>query len=275
MGERVKTYHVVDIVDTIQGEGARSGTRAIFLRLAFCNLWDGLEEHRDRGKGACARWCDTDFARGHAMVAKAIAQRAAELWCAPWVRCEACCKALRHLQDGYRCTLHAGSAAEPWVVITGGEPALQFDEELLEALRSPGFRIAVESNGTKRTDALTAVDHLCISPKLGSQLAVLEADELKVVVPGVRPPEASPHDDTRALAVPFPPPTRGLRMLGAGGWNEADLERLADAGSWDQLFVSPQDGPDRLANIATAIDFVRRSPRWRLSVQTHKILQIP
>lgn len=277
------SYAVVDIFDTLQGEGARAGTRAVFIRLAGCNLWDGLEEHRARGKGACARWCDTDFARGNAMTAEAIAARAAELWCAPWAACGGCMKLMRHRRDeGYACAFHRGTAlGEPWVVITGGEPSLQLDEELLAALRERGFRIAVETNGTRRTDALLAVDHLTVSPKLGSTLDVLEADELKVVVPGVVNPHALPGSvrmpvvTNAALAVPYPPPTRGMRVLGTGGWTLEDLEELADSGTWDALYVSPQDGPDIAANQRFAVDVVRRSPRWRLSVQAHKLLGIP
>ncbi len=271
------SYSVVDIFDTLQGEGLRAGSRSVFIRLAGCNLWDGLEAHRARGKGACARWCDTDFARGNAMVAEAIAARAAELWCAPFTGCEGCAKVLRKIpsEPGYVCMRHPGTSSDPWVVITGGEPALQLDDELLDVLRARGFRIAVESNGTKRTDALLKVDHLCVSPKLGSRLEVLHADELKVVVPGVRPPEASPHDDTSALSVPYPAPTRGMRVLGAGGWTLPDLEQLADAGEWGELFVAPQDGPDLASNTRAAIDIVRRSPRWRLSVQTHKVIGVP
>ena len=166
-------------------------------------------------------------------------------------------------------------AAQPWVVITGGEPSLQLDMELLDALRAKTFRVAVESNGTRRTDALLAVDHLCISPKLGSQLAVFQADELKVVVPGVRPVEASPRDASVSLLVPFPKPTRGLQSIGAGGWTAFELDRVADLGEWGALFIAPQDGPDRAANVAYALDVVRCSPRWRLSVQTHKVLGIP
>lgn len=248
-------YSVREIFDTLQGEGVRAGTRAIFIRLAGCNLWNGRESGRSSGLGACARWCDTDFVRGEPMTSEAIALRAAELWREPL-------------------PTPRGSIAPPWVVITGGEPALQLDHALLDALRAEGFRIAVESNGTKRTDALLAVDHLCISPKLGSTLQVLEADELKVVVPGVADPD--PDQEHRTLAVPFPAPTRGMKLLGAPlGWTNDDLDELADAGDWDRLFVSPQDGPRAAIHTAQAIAFVKRHPRWRLSVQTHKVLGIP
>lgn len=246
-----RTYSVHSLFDTLQGEGARAGTRAIFLRFSGCNLWDGLEEHRDRGKGACARYCDTDFARGSAWTAEAIVARATELWCAPL--------ALR------------GGLADPWVVITGGEPSLQIDHELLDALRAERFRIAVETNGTSDAPALYAVDHLCVSPKLGSVIKLLHADELKVVIPGVA------VGDDRAHVVRFAGPSKtDLRIVeGNPGWTLEALEAVADAGDWDQLFLSPQDGPDRLANVATAVDFVRRSPRWRLSVQSHKTLGLP
>lgn len=247
------SYAVREIFDTLQGEGARAGARSVFIRLAGCNLWNGHATGRSTGVGACARWCDTDFARGEPMTAEAIAQRAAELWREPL-------------------STPRGSIAPPWVVITGGEPALQLDHALLDALRAEGFRIAVESNGTKRTDALLAVDHLCISPKLGSTLQVLEADELKVVVPGV----ADGEREHGTLAVPFPQPVRGMRLLGdPRGWTDESLEALAGFGSWGQLFVSPQDGPSRALHAAQAVAFVKRHPRWRLSVQTHKVLGIP
>jgi organic radical activating enzyme len=147
--------------------------------------------------------------------------------------------------------------------------------ELLDALRLRGFRIAVETNGTKRTDALLAVDHLCVSPKLGSQLAVLEADELKVVVPGVLARDGS--SEVWPLLLPDKDSPGGLRSLGRwrDGWSPNDLDRLVELGSWDRLFLAPQDGPDAKRNLEQAIGLVKRDPRWSLSLQTHKLCGLP
>jgi organic radical activating enzyme len=143
-------------------------------------------------------------------------------------------------------------------VLTGGEPALQLDQDLLGAMHDAGFLVALETNGTVDNAALAAVDWLTVSPKLGSTLAVRQAHELKVVVPGVV------AADNRPLRV-------GRIDIGAGGWSVEALEDLATSGAWRALLVSPQDGPERAAHMRWAASFVLDHPAWRLSVQTHKV----
>ncbi len=201
------SYSVKEAFYTIQGEGMNAGRAAVFLRLAGCNLWDGKPEHRDRGKGACARWCDTDFANGTKMSAEQI-------------------RAMLDLE----------------------------------------------------CDALRFVDHVCVSPKLGAELKVHVADELKVVLPG--------------------------ELNSSIGWTDEALAKLRMSGDWHRLYVQPMDPPlsdlisdshlhrhllsipgmstgleeataERYkANVARCVEFVKANPIWRLSMQTHKFADI-
>lgn len=208
------TYAVKEIFYTLQGEGAQAGRPAVFCRFAGCNLWSGLE--RDRG-GAVCQFCDTDFvgtdgtAGGKYRTAQALARRITGHW-----------------PEG---------GENPFVVCTGGEPLLQLDAALIEALHEAGFEIAVETNGT--VAAPEGIDWLCVSPKAGAPLIQTTGHELKLVYPQ---PDAMPD---AFVALPFP-----------------------------RRFLQPMDGPELARNTAAAIDYCKADPRWRLSVQTHKSLGI-
>lgn len=203
-------YTVKEIFPTLQGEGAQAGRRAVFLRFAACNLWNGREE--DRAEAACG-FCDTDFVGGDKFPdAETLAERVAGLWPAG---------------EGHRL-----------VVITGGEPALQLDEVLVNALHDRSFQVAIETNGTLALPP--GIDWVCVSPKAGTALAVTKGDELKLVFPQAgAPPEA--------------------------------FEQL----DFTHFLLQPMDGPDRDRNTQDAIRHCLTHPRWRLSLQTHKIIGIP
>lgn len=216
------SYAVKEVFATIQGEGLRSGTAAVFLRFAGCNLWDGHPDHRTTGTGPCALWCDTDFFRGRRMEAAAIAVELEAAW--------------------------TGRAAGPkWCVITGGEPALQLDPALLEALHGAGWSVALETNGTVENPAVALCDHVCVAPKRGTDWSARGAHEVKVVLPGAIP----------AL----------------NGWREEELEKIEHDYPDVVLFAQPQDGID--GAIARCVALVQRRSRWRLSLQTHKLLGLP
>ncbi|WP_343346624.1 7-carboxy-7-deazaguanine synthase [Sphingomicrobium sp. XHP0239] len=205
------TYAVKEMFLTLQGEGMQAGSRAVFLRFAGCNLWSGLE--RDRGKAIC-QFCDTQFVGtdgvngGKFREAEALADAVASLW--------------------------GEGSAERLVVCTGGEPLLQLDAALIDALHSRGFRIAVESNGT--IAAPEGIDWLCISPKAGSELKQTSGNELKLVWPQ-----------------PF------------------DLDRL-EALDFDHFLLQPMDGEAVDAATEAAIELVMERPKWRVTLQTHKVL---
>ncbi len=209
------TYSVKEIFHTLQGEGAQAGRPAVFCRFAGCNLWSGREE--DRATATC-RFCDTDFVGtdgiggGKFPTAEALAAAIDAAWTAPALR--------------------------KYVVFTGGEPLLQLDTALIDAIHARGFEIAIETNGTLPVP--DGVDWVCVSPKAGSELVVARGDELKVVVP-------------------------------QAGHDLAAFEHL----DFTHFFLQPMDGPDKARNTALAISTCKDNPRWRLSIQTHKLLQIP
>jgi 7-carboxy-7-deazaguanine synthase len=211
------SYAVKEIFYTLQGEGANAGRPAVFCRFAGCNLWTGREA--DRAAAVC-RFCDTDFVGtdgpggGRFRSAEALAVAVAGAWPA------------------------GDPLARPLVVCTGGEPLLQLDPPLIEALRSTGFEIAVETNGTVAPP--DGIDWLCVSPKAEAPLVVTGGDELKLVFPQ---PGAEPE-----------------RFVGLG---------------FRHYFLQPMDGPAREANTRAALEYCLAHPRWRLSLQTHKLLGIP
>lgn len=238
------SYRIVEVFDTFQGEGLNAGRHAVFVRFAGCNLWDGRPTHRARGAGECARWCDTQFTGGTKMTALEVENAMSAVWPRPIF-------------------------GQRFCVLTGGEPLLQLDEELVGHLEFEGWDIAVETNGTiDRPEVFRHVTHLTVSPKLGTvQLEVYNAEELKVVLPGAA----------------------------ERGWNDTALEALAELGNWGSMFVQPQDPidpgfvgvshlhgggssltvdrrPQYQANLDQCLAFVRTHPRWRLSLQTHKLL---
>lgn len=208
------TYSVKEIFYTLQGEGANAGRAAVFCRFAGCNLWSGREE--DRASAVC-QFCDTDFVGtdgtlgGKFSGAADLAALIAEQWPA--------------------------GAPHRLVVLTGGEPLLQVDTALIDALHAQGFEIAVETNGTVAAPA--GIDWLCVSPKAGSTLVQTTGNELKVVIP-------QDGQDLNALAaLPFA-----------------------------HHFLQAMDGPLAQSNAQIATAHCMADPRWRLSVQTHKVLGI-
>lgn len=219
------TYTVKELFYTLQGEGLRAGRPAVFCRFAGCNLWSGRAE--DRAQAIC-RFCDTDFVGtngtlGGKYSAQQLAQQIADLW------------------PGSVHQLPAGVV--PYVVLTGGEPMLQVDQALLDALHAQHFEVAIETNGT--VSVPLGVDWICVSPKSGAQWVQMQGDELKLVFPQT-------------------------------GLMPADIEALAANKALDFKYwlLQPMDGPDQQANIQAAIAYCQANPRWRLSVQTHKVLHI-
>ncbi len=212
------TYAVKEIYYTLQGEGAQTGRPAVFLRFAGCNLWTGREA--DRAAAVCS-FCDTDFVGtdgpggGKFRTPEALARAVAAQWPGP-----------------------RASKARPYVVCTGGEPLLQLDAPLVEALHAEGFEVAVETNGTQRPPP--GLDWICMSPKAGAPVVLTHGDELKLVYPQ-----------------PGAPPERFTHL------------------AFDHFFLQPMDGPDRDANTQAALAYCLDHPQWRLSLQTHKILAIP
>jgi 7-carboxy-7-deazaguanine synthase (Cx14CxxC type) len=210
------SYGVKEIFHTLQGEGARNGTCAVFCRFAGCNLWSGREE--DRASAAC-NFCDTDFVGtdgpggGRFETAEDLAGAVDRAW------------------------PRGADASAKFVVCTGGEPLLQIDAPLIDALHRRGFSIAIETNGTLA--APEGIDWICVSPKAGSPLRQRRGDELKVVYP-------------QALL---------------------DLAALSTL-EFDHFFIQPMDGPDYAGNLRLAIELCQRTPRWRLSLQTHKLIGI-
>jgi 7-carboxy-7-deazaguanine synthase (Cx14CxxC type) len=211
------SYAVKEIFLTLQGEGVHAGRRAVFLRFSGCNLWTGREE--DRASAIC-QFCDTDFIgvdgeNGGRYDAEALAAKVAALW-----------------GDG---------TDDRYVVITGGEPMLQVDDGIVDALHAQAFQIAIESNGT--IEVHPGIDWVCISPKAGSDVMQRSGDELKLV---------------------WPQPT-------------SDLDAM-EQWQFCHFLVQPMDSGDadvNAANVYEATRFVMERPKWRLSLQNHKILGLP
>ncbi|MFN4328923.1 MAG: 7-carboxy-7-deazaguanine synthase [Limnobacter sp.] len=216
----LSTYSVKELFYTLQGEGAQAGRAAVFCRFAGCNLWTGREE--DRAQAIC-RFCDTQFVGtdgpggGKFTTAEDLAQAIAQAF-----------KGI-------------GPNARPYVVFTGGEPTLQLDRALVDAVHEHGFEIAIETNGTN--PVVAGVDWICVSPKEGSTLVQRSGHELKVVVP-------------------------------QAGQDLASFEAL----DFTHFFVQAMDDADparKAAHMQAAIEVCLNRPRWRLSVQTHKVIGMP
>lgn len=211
------TYSVKELFYTLQGEGLQAGKPAVFCRFSGCNLWSGREG--DRASAVC-QFCDTDFVGTDGtlgakyMTADDLADRIASIWPTD--------------DDQHRL-----------VVITGGEPLLQLDSALIDALHAHKFRIAVETNGTIK--APDGIDWICVSPKAGAPFVQTHGNELKLVYP-------QPH----LLPDTLP-------------WSHLNF---------DHYLLQPMDGPDLAENIAAGVAYCQAHPRWRLSVQTHKLLGI-
>lgn len=209
------TYAVKELFLTLQGEGAQTGRRAVFLRFAGCNLWSGLE--RDREKAVCT-FCDTDFigtdgpGGGKFADSEALADAVAAAW--------------------------GETSDHRLVVCTGGEPLLQLDSALIDALHARRFSIAIETNGTLPAPA--GIDWICVSPKADAELVQTSGDELKLV---------------------YPQPNNSPEMF--------------EALDFRNFFLQPMDGPAQAENIAAATEYCLTHPKWRLSLQTHKLIGIP
>ena len=210
-------YHVKEIYYTLQGEGAQTGRAAVFCRFAGCNLWSGHEA--DRADAIC-NFCDTDFVGtdgpggGKFETAESLAFAIAEAWQAK------------------------NADGQPLVVCTGGEPLLQIDKMLVDAIHQRGFEMAIETNGTRL--APPGIDWICVSPKAGAELVLRRGDELKLVYP-------------QAGAMP----------------------ELFEELEFAHFFLQPMDGDERERNTQLAIEYCMHHPRWRLSLQTHKLIGIP
>jgi 7-carboxy-7-deazaguanine synthase (Cx14CxxC type) len=207
-------YSVKEIFYTLQGEGANAGRAAVFCRFAGCNLWSGREQDRDTAQ---CLFCDTDFVGidgpggGRFATASDLA---------------------------HACRAETGSAGASLVVLTGGEPMLQVDTALIDALHGEGFEIAIETNGTLAVPA--SIDWICVSPKAGTELQQHTGHELKLVYP-------------QAKLLP---------------------EAVKDL-DFTHRFLQPMDGPERDHNTALAVAYCKAHPRWRLSLQSHKLIGIP
>jgi 7-carboxy-7-deazaguanine synthase len=215
------SYSVKEIFYTLQGEGAQAGRAAVFCRFAGCNLWSGRES--DRVSAVC-RFCDTDFV-GVDGTGGGKFERAEEL------------AAAIDGQWPVDAALSTVARGRKFVVCTGGEPLLQLDAALIDAVHALGFEIAVETNGT--VSAPGGIDWLCVSPKAGSRQIQESGDELKLVFP-------------------------------QADFDPAQFESLA----FGNFFLQPMDGPDRMRNTELAIRYCMDHPQWRLSLQTHKFVGI-
>ena len=209
------SYAVKECFLTLQGEGVQAGSRAVFLRFAGCNLWSGREQ--DRAAAQC-NFCDTDFVGtdgeggGKFGTADELAEHVEGLW--------------------------AGGEEGRLVVITGGEPMLQLDEQLVDALRGRRFRVAVETNGT--LEATPGIDWICVSPKAGTEVVQRSGNELKLVWP-----------------------QKGIDPAELEGW------------AFDHFLVQPMDCEQREEAIEAAIKLAMERPKWRLSLQAHKVVGLP
>lgn len=216
------TYAVKEMFYTLQGEGAQAGRAAVFCRFAGCNLWSGREQ--DRADAVCT-FCDTDFVGtdgqggGKFATAEALADAVAAKW-------------PQQAPEG-----SPGPAGRPYVVCTGGEPLLQLDAPLIEALHARGFEVAVETNGTQ--PAPEGLDWICVSPKADAELVLTRGHELKLVYP-------------QPLAQP---------------------ERFAGL-AFDHFFLQPMDSVLQKQHIKAAVAYCMDHPQWRLSIQMHKVVGI-
>lgn len=209
-------YAVKEVFYTLQGEGANTGMPAVFCRFAGCNLWSGRE--KDRADAVC-RFCDTEFVGtdgpggGRFATADELARAVEAAW-------------------------PEASQAHRFVVCTGGEPLLQLDAILVDALHARGFRIAIETNGTLPVPE--GIDWTCVSPKARAPLVVTRGDELKLVYP-----------------------------------QEGAAPERFEGLDFRHLSLQPMDGPTRELNTRLALEYCKAHPRWRLSLQVHKLLGIP
>ena len=211
------SYLVKEIFLSVQGEGLNADRVALFLRFANCNMWSGREADRGIGRGGCSMWCDTDFVGtdgpmgGRYQSPSDLAAVVHDLWPA--------------------------GEGDRLVVCTGGEPLLQLDIPLIDALHQAGFNVAIESNGT--IPIPPGIDWVCISPKAGAPIVVDHGDELKLVYPQV-------------------------------GMSPADFEHL----NFGAFILQPLDGPEVQENTQKVLHYCLQHPRWQIGLQLHKILKL-
>ena len=227
------SYSIKEIFYTLQGEGLHAGRPAVFCRFAGCNLWSGREQDR---RTAVCQFCDTDFVGTDGTLGgKYAASGLAALIAAQWPTGPEGC---------------AGGARR-FVVLTGGEPMLQIDQPLIDALHAQQFEIAIETNGTLPVPmGKGGIDWVCVSPKAGAQWVQRSGHELKLV---------------------YPQPALMPACVSALGHQGPASE---DAPQFDHWLLQPMDGPLQAQHTKQAIAYCQRHPRWRLSMQTHKVLDI-
>ena len=212
------SYAVKEIFLTLQGEGAHAGRAAVFCRFTGCNLWSGREQDR---AGAICQFCDTDFVGTDGTLGKryASADELADIIAAQWTGKD------------------TNENANRYAVLTGGEPMLQLDGPLVDALHARDFAIGVETNGTILPPE--GLDWICVSPKAGADLVLRQGHELKLVFP-----------------------------------QQAAMPEAFAGLAFERFSLQPMDGPELIENTARAVDYCLKHPQWRLSVQTHKTLGI-
>jgi len=208
-------YSVKEIFFSLQGEGAQSGRAAIFCRFTGCNLWSGREQ--DRASAICD-FCDTDFVGTDGQNGGKFST-ADEL-----------CKYLKGFWP-------LQTNVKPYIIFTGGEPALQLDEELVDSCHNFGFEVAIETNGTKPLPS--GIDWICVSPKADAELLITSGHELKLVYP-------------QSLALP---------------------DKFADM-QFEHFYLQPLDGPERQKATQATVEYCMQHPQWKLSLQNHKVLGI-
>jgi len=207
------TYRIKEIFFTQQGEGKNTGKNFIFVRFSGCNLWSGKEKNR---ASAVCSFCDTDFygtdgINGGKYMAKELIEKIKSLW------------------------ISADSQIR--VVLTGGEPLLQVDKPLIDALKNEDIYIAVETNGT--LEAPDGIDWICMSPKANTEIKLKKGSEVKVVYP--------------------------QKNLNPDDFNVLDFKNF---------YIQPMDSQSYEDNVSQAVKYCMRNPNWKLSLQTHKILGI-
>ena len=229
------SYSVKEIFYTLQGEGANTGRPAVFCRFAGCNLWSGREE--DRSDAVCD-FCDTDFVGMDGTLGGRYqsADELADTIASEWPEGDGTSQRPEGNVTSHRPEADDGSR---FVVCTGGEPLMQMDDAFINALHDRGFTIAIETNGTK--PAPDGIDWVCVSPKADAELVQDHGDEMKLVYPQAEP--------------------------------EAQPERFAHL-DFNEFYLQPLDGPDAAENLKKSVQYCMDHPRWRLSLQTHKMIGI-
>ena len=207
------SYRIKEIYFTQQGEGKNTGKNFVFVRFSGCNLWSGKEKNRE---SAICKFCDTDFygvdgVNGGVYEAKELVRMIKSLWMV--------------------------DSSPVSAVLTGGEPLLQLDDELIQELKKEDIYIAIETNGTLL--APDGIDWICMSPKAGTEIKLRSGSEIKVVYPQ----------------------------------KDLDPDKFSNL-DFKNFFIQPMDSKELESNVAKSIKFCMDNPKWRLSLQTHKILGI-